>query len=444
VSASAARADRPALALARCPRARATARAPRTALLGGTTTAADCLAAAAHLLHARRLVDGPELAQFERAFAAQVGVGYAIAFAAGRVGLFAILRALGVGAGDEVLLQVPTHVVVPNAVRYAGAQPVFVDCRRNSYDIDLRDAARRAGPRTRALILQHTFGIPADLAAAARFCREHRLALIEDCVHALGARYATRPVGSFGRAAFFSTEETKTISTTMGGVATTDDAELAHALRAIQRSCARPGAWLTARYVTKLVAYHLLTAPPIHRWTRSAYERLGQRQPLPGPTTAEEARGLRPDGYERRLGNAQAALGLRQLARLDGNLRHREAVVAVYEKVLSEANVALPRPPRHGGPAYVRYPVAVADRDAALRALSPHTVPGLWFTSLLEEALAPSQIGPPPGTCPNAEWCVRHLVNLPTHPRVSLPHARRIAQALAAVTPGREAAIGAG
>jgi perosamine synthetase len=400
------------------------------ALLGGTTTLGDCAAGIAHLARRERRGDGPVITAFEREFARTVGAAHAIAFAAGRVALYEILRSLGIGHGDEVLLQLPTHVVVANAVRYTGARAVYVDCRLGSYDIDLEEAERRVTPRTRALIVQHTFGIPADLDGSGELSRRHGLELIEDCVHSLGATYRGRPLGSFGRAAFFSTEETKTISTTMGGVAVTTDPDLARRLRDFQDACAAPPASLTARHVAKLVTYHVLTQPHVHRYTRAAYEMLGSRRPLPGPTSGEEARGLWPDGYERRLGDAQAAVGLRQLRRLDGNIRHRTAVAQIYAAELRDSAVRTPRPPSAGRPAYVRYPVQVPDRDAAVRALRPHAVPGLWFTSVLEEAASPEDVGYAAGTCPNAEICASKLVNLPTHPRVAVRQARGIARAL--------------
>src|SRR5207244_5684423 len=131
-----------------------------------------------------------------------------------------------------------THIVVANAIRYVGARPVYVDCRLDNYNMDLEQAERQITSRTKVLILQHTFGIPADLDAALVLARRHGVEVGEDCVDALGTTYHGRPVGSFGRAAFFSTEETKTISTTMGGVAVTDDPVLAGQLQAFQASCA--------------------------------------------------------------------------------------------------------------------------------------------------------------------------------------------------------------
>lgn len=123
--------------------------------------------------------------------------------------------------------------------------PLFkklLNYRYTIINIDLEQSEQRITAGTKALVLQHTFGIPADIDAALDLARRHNLVLIEDCVHALGAIYNGRPVGSFGRATFFSSEETKTISTTMGGVVVTDDAELATRVQGFQQSCAYPSA----------------------------------------------------------------------------------------------------------------------------------------------------------------------------------------------------------
>src|SRR5207237_6100299 len=151
--------------------------------------------------------------------------------------------------------------------------------------MDLEQAEQRVTPRTKALVLQHTFGIPADMEAALALARRHNLHIIEDCVHALGATYSGRQVGSFGRAAFFSTEETKTISTTMGGMVVTDDPKLAERIQAFQGSCACPSAWQTARCILKLVLYHWMTAPHLHHYSRAFYEYFGTRHTLHQPTT---------------------------------------------------------------------------------------------------------------------------------------------------------------
>src|SRR5438445_4437006 len=399
------------------------------ALLGGTTRWSDCIEAMRYMLTPAQLVQGAKIEEYEQAFAGTVGVKYAISFASGRIGLYGLLRALGVGEGAEVLLSVPTHIVVANAIRYTGARPVYVDCRLEDYNIDLVDAERRITPRTRVLLLQHTFGIPVDMDAALAFARRHNLVVIEDCVHALGARYDGRQVGTFGRGAMFSTEETKTISTVMGGMAVTNDPQLASRLRTFQASCSWPPTSLTAGYLMKFVVYYMLTEPHVHRLAGIAYEILGRHNPL-GPTTLEERKGQRPRDYERRLSNGQAAVGLCQLSNLGNSLRHRELVANAYRGHLSGSGLRLPQAPAKAEPSFVRSPVWVADRQRVIRTLAPHAMLGKWFTSVLQEVESPEVAGYEPGSCPRAEQAAQHLINLPTHPRVNERDARILATAL--------------
>lgn len=413
-------------------------------IVGGTTTLTDCLVALRYMLTSHHLVRGPVIAEYEQAFAQKIGVRYAYSFSSGRVGLYGLLQALGIGVGDEVLLQVPNHIVVPNAVRYVGARPVYVDCELGSYNMDLEQAEQRITPRTKAIVLLHTFGVPANIDVALFLARRYGLQLIEDCVHALGATYNGRQVGSFGRAAFFSTEETKTITSTMGGMAVTDDPELAAQLQVFQARCTWPSSVLTARYLAKFLLFHLLTEPHLHRYTRPLFEphahrstqvlfeRFGNPRMAPGATSNEEQRGVRPANYEQRLSNAQAALALRQLGRLEANLAHRRATASAYHAHLSQLGFNLPKPPVKAEPAYVRYPVWVKDRTTTMRLSAPHARLGAWFTSVLEEAVNLAHGGYEIGSCPRAEAMARHLINLPTHPRVKPQDIEAIVSALEA------------
>ena len=403
----------------------------RLAQLGGTTTRGDAARALVLAARSRGLIDGPAIERYEAELAAHTGASDGVSFSAGRVALFGILRGLGIGEGDEVIVPLPTHVVVTNAVRYTGATPVYADCRLTDYNVDPEAVAAAVGPRTRAVLVQHTFGIPADLEALLTVTRDAEIPLIEDCVHALGATWRGKRVGGIGTTGFFSTEETKIISTTMGGAAVTSDAQLAAFLRRFQRACPWPSVSLARRRLAKLAVYHLLTEPHVHVAARPAYELFGGRNPLPVPTTPEELAGERPLQYEERLSAGQAEIALRQLGRLEENLAHRRMLAEAYRGELDGRGLATPAVPGDVEPAWVRYPVRVRDRETAIRALRPLAVPGTWFTSVQEEAVRPTINGYVEGSCPNAELAARELVNLPTHPRVRPEDARRLVEAIA-------------
>ncbi len=403
----------------------------RIAQLGGTTSAADEMVALGLALTPQRALGG-RVRTFERAFATRIGVRHAFSFRAGRIGLYAVLRALGIGPGDDVLLAVPTNVVVANAIRFTGARPVFVDCHRETMNMDLDAAERSITPATRALVLQHTFGVPVDPVRARALADDHSLSLIEDCVHALGSTFEGRQIGSFGDAAFFSLEETKTISTSMGGMLVTDDDILAEGVRAIAHACRTPSRRETTSALLKFAVYGMLTQPRLYPWSGAAYDRVGHRNPLPVAVDDEERMGRRPQDYLCGYSRAQAVLGLAQLDRLDANIAHRRLISDLYARLLPDVGLDAARVDARAVPSFVRYPVRVRDSEATIRAVAPVAQLGTWFTSVLEEAESPESIGYVLGSCPTAEAVAGRFVNLPTHPRVTPADALAIVAALAA------------
>jgi dTDP-4-amino-4,6-dideoxygalactose transaminase len=225
----------------------------------------------------------------------------------------------------------------------------------------------------------------------------------------------------------------------MGGIAVTDDGELADRLREFQQECSPPSAWLTTRYLAKLVSYHVLTEPHLLKCISPLYEALGRPYPVQRAVAVEESQGVRPPHYARRFSNAQARLGLAQLGRIDRELAHRESIAASYRARLQALGFDMPRSPAQARPAYVRFPVYVDDPQAAVKAAASHASLGRWFTTVLLDAIDPASAGYVPGSCPAAELLTQRLVNLPTHRRVSLRDVDAIVAALAA---GKQAGDG--
>jgi dTDP-4-amino-4,6-dideoxygalactose transaminase len=382
-----------------------------------------------YVLSRRDVVQGPLIRVYEAQFAKEVGVRFAYSFASGRIALYALLKSFGLAEGDEVLLQAPTHIVVPNAIRYAGGTPVYVDCRLDDFNMDMRLVTAKIGPKTRFLLVQHTFGIPIDMDAARSIAQQHSLVLIEDCVHALGTIYKNEKAGSMGQAAFFSTEETKIISSTMGGMAVTDDPEIAAKLKEIQAQCTPPDPATVRRYLVKFIIYYLFTHPYLHPYTRPIYMTL-RRYPAahlaPGATSKQEMSGTRPDSYLQQFSNGQALIAMRQLSRLADNLQHRRQTAKAYHQQFSDDGHRVIQLEPSLVPSFVRYPLLVSDREAAMRACGGSVILGQWFNSVLEESTSPAHGGYKAGSCPNAEFASRHLVNVPTHGRVSPSDVRRI------------------
>jgi perosamine synthetase len=170
---------------------------------------------------------GEYVRRFEREFAAYCGVRYGVATHNGTVALHLALAALGIGPGDEVILPSLTFVATANAVRYTGARPVLVDSEARTWNIDPEAVAAAITPRTRAIIAVHLYGHPADMDPLRALADRNGLTLIEDAAEAHGARYKGRRAGSLGDVAIFSFFGNKIITTGEGGMVLTDDAALA-------------------------------------------------------------------------------------------------------------------------------------------------------------------------------------------------------------------------
>jgi dTDP-4-amino-4,6-dideoxygalactose transaminase len=241
------------------------------------------------VLRCSHLSLGPKLEEFERAMARYVGTSHAIAVNSGTSGLHLCIRALGISEGDEVIVPSFAFIAVANAPRYERATPVFVDIDPETLNLDPGKIEEAITPRTRAIVVVHTFGFPSALAEILEIARRHQLFVIEDACEAAGAEYNGRKVGSFGDAGVFGFYPNKQITTGEGGILVTNNpgvAELARKLRNQGRSAA--GEWLE-------------------------HEELG---------------------YNYRISELNCALGIEQLKRIDTILEKRAAVAGEYQRRL--------------------------------------------------------------------------------------------------------------
>src|SRR5579872_519002 len=241
------------------------------------------------VLRTLRLSIGPRMAEFEDAVARVAGVPYGVAVSSGTAGLHLCLCALGIGEGDEVILPSFTFIAAGNAVLYQRAKPVFADIDALNLNLDPGRIEEKITARTRAIIVVHTFGNPADLDPIIEIARKHGLAVIEDACEAIGAQYRGRSVGGIGDFGVFGFYPNKPITTGEGGMVVTRDAGHADTMRALRNQGRRTGdGWLE----------HSLL------------------------------------GYNYRLSEINCALGAAQMKRLGAILEAREAVAMRYAKEL--------------------------------------------------------------------------------------------------------------
>ena len=193
----------------------------------------ECTRAVLDTIKSGQIAQGPRVEEFEKAFAAYIGVKYGIAVSSGTAALHAALMAAGIGPGDEVITTSFSFIATANCCLFVGAKPVFADIDANTFNITPRSIEEKITPRTRAVIIVDLYGQACDMDEITALCRKNNLVLIEDACQAHGAEYKKKKVGSFGIGCF-SFYPTKNMTTGEGGMITTDDEEIlrkAHLVR---------------------------------------------------------------------------------------------------------------------------------------------------------------------------------------------------------------------
>jgi perosamine synthetase len=280
------------------------------------------IAAVSEVLRSGMLAGGKRVAELEERFAAFIGTRHAIAVSNGTVAEMCVFAGLGLGPGDEVITVGHTFNATVSAILYTGATPVFIDIERDTYVMDAKRIEAAITPRTRAICPVHLFGLPADMDMIVSIADRHGLAVVEDACQAHGAEFRGRKVGSFGHGTF-SLYGTKNMTTGEGGLITTDDDRLADWIRLYRNQGMRE------RYHHEIL------------------------------------------GYNFRLTDLQAAIGLCQLDKLERNTDRRRAIAAEYDSAFAELPIRTPITPPGRTHVFHQYTIDVGPaRDAIVADLT--------------------------------------------------------------------------
>ena len=368
---------------------------------------------------------------YEARFAASFGKDYyAFCFWKGRVALYSILRALDLEKSDEVILPAYTCVVVPNAIRYAGAQPIYADIAPGRYNLDPRSVGDRVTSSTRALIIQHTYGIPADLASLKRIAEKYGLCLIEDCAHVLlGSKYQGELLGSFGKASFFSFQWSKPYTTGLGGMVVTRDKELANRLQQIQASFQDPPLRQQFQLRLQYILYRWFFTPKLYWFSQNSLHSMSKLGLFVGSSNSGELQGEEPDDTRWRMSEFQQRVGLAEVEKLSENSSHREFVSRYYADSLRERGWPLKKSFDLAEVSLLRFPLQVRRKADVLKSSRhAHVEIGSWFETPLHPLPLDKHhlINYRLGSCPNAESTAQTVINLPLHNRVTKTEAERI------------------
>ncbi len=328
---------------------------------------------------------GGFIERFEAAVRAATGANHAIGLCNGTVALHLALHCLGVGPGDEVIVPTFTYIASVNTIAQAGATPVFADCREGDWLLDPADAAARLTPRTKAILPVHLYGAACDMRALGALAKERGLGVVEDCAEAFGTTLDGRHVGTFGDVGTFSFFGNKTITTDEGGMVISQDQALAERMRIVRGQ----GQSLTRRYWHEVL------------------------------------------GFNYRMTNIVAAIGLAQIERLDAILARKRAVAARYQALLRGLPVAFQQPMEGVESSHWLVSVLLppgTDRDAAQREMAARGVDTrpVFFCAHEMPMYAKGE------RFPVAEDIAARGLSLPSYPTLAASDLDRVADALSA------------
>lgn len=332
------------------------------------------------VLNSGRIAQGPLVREFEKEFAAYIGVSEAIAVSSGTAALMLALLAHGIGPGDEVITSPFSFVATANAILFTGARPVFVDVRESDANLDPRLIEAAITPRTRAILPVHLYGQSCDMTAIGVIARRHALAIIEDTAQAHGAMWQGHKVGSFGTGAF-SLYATKNLTAGEGGVVTTNDATIARRVRQLRDH--------------------------------------GQEAPYRQVAL----------GYNFRLTEIQAALALAGLRRLEEMNRRRRAHAAYLTKHLRGVEALREQPGAYH--VYHQYTVRVLQGRDELRTFLHHEgiETAIYYPAPIHRQPYYQGLGYRE-VLPVAERLSQEVLSLPVHPLLSQADLDTIVQAV--------------
>ena len=349
-------------------------------------------------------------------------------FAKGRVALYAILKAAGLGSADEVIIPGYTCVAVPQAVIHAGAKPVYADVETDTYALDVPALANKITKRTKVIILQHTYGIPADVEQTLALAQEAGVMVVEDCCHSLGSQYKGKDLGRFGDAAFFSSQWSKPVTTGLGGWAVINNRALARRMSRVYRNFAPPARIESALLRAQVTAYRLAFKPKWFWALRDAYRYLGYCGIVVPSSTREELDGQRPGDYAKTMAGWQRQLLQKRLSHIGPAIAHRQRVAGEYEDLLRKLQRKTVTASVGAAPVFLRYPLQLSNKDLFLSEARRRRVEiGDWFVSPVHPLMDQwDRAGYQAGSCPRGEWLSNHVVNLPTHQGIGQEETRQI------------------
>lgn len=362
--------------------------------------------------------------EYEKKFAAMIGSGQAIAYAAARMGFYDLMRVIGIKRGDEVILLGSTCSVMVNAVLRVGATPVYSEIDPNTLGSCALSIERLITARTKMIVAQHSFGVPCDIYSISEISNRNNIFLLEDCALTLGSKINNVVVGNFGDAALFSTDHSKPINTITGGFIYTNSMILSSRLRLSQQSCSE----LSVARKKALWARFLFERKYCNIRNYSTFKILEKINSIKKKLHITEGDFLSEDNglvctvsypYPAKLPTFLALIGILEIERWQFTANERSGVLKLLMDVLLECNVAAALPKAYSNNLIEIIPLRLAWCDITHGELKESMkffldISQFWFMRpIVSTKINLKMLGYRAGSCPISEYIGNNIINLP-------------------------------
>jgi perosamine synthetase len=376
------------------------------------------------------IVKGDSVEKYKVAFGRELASKSVYSFASGRMGFYSILESIGIDKGDEIIIPSFTCVVVPNAIIYSGASPVYCEVSLNDFNIDSSKIVNCITPKTKILYAQHTFGQMCDMDKIMLIAKKYNLIVIEDCALSMGAKYKGKFSGTIGDFGYYSSDRSKIINTGLGGIVSVNNKKYIKDFQLYYKNIP----YLPKKYSKKIVytfIANIITLHPNFYWIGKLlnfiFTRLGFMTYFTDELSLKRTE-IKKYPYPAKMSNIISMIGLSQLKFFDKNLNHRKQNALLYNTILniytdeymySEKNV------------FLRYSFLVNNRDYWEQKFSSKIDLSIWFKSVVSgRTKSLESVGYAQGSNRVSEYACDHIINFPTHMNINVNRISKLLQEL--------------
>jgi len=366
-------------------------------------------------LDSNNILDGEEIGRYNGILKEKLNSKYIYTFASGRMGFYSILKTIGIEKDDEVIIPSYTCIVVPNAIMYSGATPIYCDISQDDFNIDVSKIESLITSKTKVLYAQHTFGQMCDVEAIVKLAKKYNLIVVEDTALALGAKIENKFAGTIGDFGYYSTDRSKVINTGLGGIVSVNNEDYIDKFNNFYRNIP----FLSKEYTKKIAKTFILNLITLHpsfywfgKFLNAVFIKLKIMTYFLDEILLNKDE-IKSYPYPAKLSNILANIGISQIENLDNNLKNRKEIVEYYNEIL---NIYTDEYINSNENIFLRYSFLVNNREYWEKRFSSKIDLSIWFKTIVSGKNDNfEEINYNLGTNETSEYVCEYIFNLPTH-----------------------------